>query len=136
MAKKQRDYSVFDRFNFERKPVGVKFLITKPEGIKRRGKGLNICEMFKEAQTSAPFYAGEEDFELYARTMREFLQSLRRIGDTRNERKGDPPDSKSTPEDPTERARDLAKRGEYDNAFAELLRAFETDPWDSDALDA
>ena len=30
MAKKQRDYSVFDRFNFERKPVGVKFLITKP----------------------------------------------------------------------------------------------------------
>jgi len=63
MAKKLRDYSIFNRFNFERKPVGVKFLITKPEGIKRRGKGLNFCEMFKEAQTSEPFYVGEEDFE-------------------------------------------------------------------------
>lgn len=63
MAKKLRDYSIFNKFNFERKPVGVKFLITKPEGIKRRGKGLNFCEMFKEAQTSEPFYVGEEDFE-------------------------------------------------------------------------
>ena len=60
---KLRDYSIFNKFNFERKPVGVKFLITKPEDIKRRGKGLNFCEMFKEAQTSEPFYVGEEDFD-------------------------------------------------------------------------
>ena len=60
---KSRDYSIFNKFNFERKPVGVKFLITKPEGLKRRGKGLNFCEMFKEAQTSEPFYVGEEDFD-------------------------------------------------------------------------
>jgi len=63
MAKKPRDYSIFNRFNFERPPVGVKFLISKPAGIKRRGKGLNMCEMFKEAQTSEPFYVGEEDFD-------------------------------------------------------------------------
>ncbi len=58
-----RDYSIFDKFNFERKPVGVKFLITKPKGIQRLGKSLNFCEMFKEAQASEPFYVGEEDFE-------------------------------------------------------------------------
>jgi uncharacterized protein (DUF169 family) len=57
-----RDYSAFDRFNFERKPVGVKFLATRPEGIERIDKRLALCEMFKEAQTSRPFYVQEEDF--------------------------------------------------------------------------
>jgi len=50
-----RDYSIFDRFNFERKPVGVSFSLKKPEGIRQLDKSLGVCEMFKEAQTSAPF---------------------------------------------------------------------------------
>ena len=62
MSPTPRDYSVFDKFNFERKPVGVKFLITKPEGVERPDKALNFCEMLKEAQTSSPFYVGKEDF--------------------------------------------------------------------------
>lgn len=57
-----RDYSVFNRFNFERKPVGVKFLPIKPEGMERIQKRLSFCEMFKEAQTSKPFYVQKEDF--------------------------------------------------------------------------
>jgi uncharacterized protein (DUF169 family) len=56
-----RDYSVLDKFNFERKPVGIKFLPTRPEGIKRLDKALNMCEMAKEAQTSEPFYVQRED---------------------------------------------------------------------------
>ncbi len=35
MAVKLKAYSVLDKFKFERKPVGVKFMITKPDGIKR-----------------------------------------------------------------------------------------------------
>jgi uncharacterized protein (DUF169 family) len=62
MSSTPRDYSIFDRFNFERKPVGVKFLPLKPEGIERTKKSLNFCEMFKEAQTSRPFYVQREDF--------------------------------------------------------------------------
>jgi uncharacterized protein (DUF169 family) len=62
MSSNLRDYSVFDKFNFERKPVGVKFVITKPEGIERLGKGINFCEMLKEAQVGNPFYVGEGDF--------------------------------------------------------------------------
>jgi uncharacterized protein (DUF169 family) len=58
-----RDYSVFDKFDFERKPVGVKFVITKPEGIERLGKELNFCEMLREAQVGNTFYVGEGDFQ-------------------------------------------------------------------------
>ena len=61
MAVKIRDYSVLDKFNFERKPVGVKFMIEKPEGIKRLEKARNMCEMVKEAQENDPFYVGEDD---------------------------------------------------------------------------
>ncbi|MCK4369360.1 MAG: DUF169 domain-containing protein [Dehalococcoidales bacterium] len=61
MTPKLRDYSIFDKFNFERKPVGVKFLPIKPEGIERINKRLSFCEMFKEAQTSHPFFVQKED---------------------------------------------------------------------------
>jgi uncharacterized protein (DUF169 family) len=62
MNSNPRDYSVFDKFDFERKPVGVKFVITKPESIERLDKELNFCEMLKEAQTGSPFYVGKGDF--------------------------------------------------------------------------
>jgi uncharacterized protein (DUF169 family) len=57
-----RDYSVLKKFSFERKPVGIKFVPTRPDGIGRLGKALNMCEMAKEAQTSEPFYVQREDF--------------------------------------------------------------------------
>jgi uncharacterized protein (DUF169 family) len=56
MDSKKLDYSIFDRFNFERKPVGVKYSMEKPEGIEPTDKNLALCELFKEAQTSRPFY--------------------------------------------------------------------------------
>lgn len=58
-----RDYSIFDRFDFERKPVGVSFSLKKPEGIRQLDRDLGLCEMFKEAQTSAPFYASVENVQ-------------------------------------------------------------------------
>jgi len=61
MTVEPRDYSILDKLNFERKPVGVKFLPVKPEGIPRIAKRLSFCEMFKEAQTSPPFYVQRED---------------------------------------------------------------------------
>lgn len=62
MKSTPRDYSIFDKFGFERKPVGVKFVPLKPEGFARLDKRLSFCEMFKEAQESDPFYVGREDF--------------------------------------------------------------------------
>jgi uncharacterized protein (DUF169 family) len=62
MKLKTLDYSIFGKFNFERKPVGTKFLPYIPEGIDRLSKSLYFCQMFKEAQTSKPFYVQREDF--------------------------------------------------------------------------
>ena len=55
------DYSILDQLRLTRKPVGVKFLPYKPEGIERIQKNLNFCQMFVEAQTSRPFYVQQED---------------------------------------------------------------------------
>ena len=60
MRSRQRDYSIFDEFNFERKPVGVKYSLKKPDGINQLNQSLALCEMFKEAQNSKPFYATKE----------------------------------------------------------------------------
>jgi uncharacterized protein (DUF169 family) len=57
-----RDYSAFDKLNLERKPVGVKFLANRPEGIERIKEKRAFCEMFKEAQETGPFYVQEDDF--------------------------------------------------------------------------
>ena len=57
------DYSVFKKFKFERKPVGVKYSLTRPEGIKPLEGSLAICEMFAAAQSSPPFYATRENVQ-------------------------------------------------------------------------
>ena len=61
MIEKQLDYSIFDKFNFERKSIGVKYSLIKPEGIPRIDKPMAICEMFGAAQEMDPFYAIPED---------------------------------------------------------------------------
>jgi uncharacterized protein (DUF169 family) len=58
---KTLDYGILDALEFTRRPVGVKFLPYRPEGIERIGRSLNFCQMFTEAQTSAPFYVQRED---------------------------------------------------------------------------
>jgi hypothetical protein len=57
----KQDLSIFNKFNFEKPPVGVKFLFFRPEGMKQLSmdKNLSFCEMLKEAQQSkTPFYFG------------------------------------------------------------------------------
>lgn len=58
----QQDLSIFNKFKFERKPVGVKFLRTKPDGIRRLDNMLDFCEMLVEAQNGSTFYAAKENF--------------------------------------------------------------------------
>jgi uncharacterized protein (DUF169 family) len=56
------DLSIFDKFKFSLKPVAIKFLLFKPEGISKLKKKLSICEMIGEAQKTAPFYAAQDNF--------------------------------------------------------------------------
>ena len=60
------DLSIFDKFKFKLKPIGIKFLLFKPEGIRKLDKKLAICEMWREAQKTEPFYAGIEEFNCVA----------------------------------------------------------------------
>ena len=62
----QTDLSIYDKLNFERPPVGVKFLFFRPEGMEQLAldKNLSFCEMLKEAQeTGTPFYFDKENNE-------------------------------------------------------------------------
>ncbi len=62
MSSIQQDLSIFNRFEFERKPVGVKFLRTKPDGMGRLDKILDFCEMLVEAQHGRTFYVTKKNF--------------------------------------------------------------------------
>jgi uncharacterized protein (DUF169 family) len=62
----KQDLSIFNKFNFEKPPIGVKFLFFRPEGLKQLAmdKNLSFCEMLKEAQQSkTPFYFSKENNE-------------------------------------------------------------------------
>jgi uncharacterized protein (DUF169 family) len=57
----QTDLSIYQKLNLERPPVGVKYLLDKPEGIRPLDKELAFCEMLKEAQQrDTPFYFTKE----------------------------------------------------------------------------
>ena len=59
----KRDYSVLDKFKFEYKPIGFKYLFTKPEGIRKLENKLYLCEMIGKAHKGNTFYLGPEDFQ-------------------------------------------------------------------------
>jgi len=57
-----QDLSIFNKFKFEKPPVGVKFELFKPKGIEQLDKKLTLCEMGKEAQQrGTPFYFTKEN---------------------------------------------------------------------------
>jgi uncharacterized protein (DUF169 family) len=62
MGSIQEELSIFNKFKFDRPPVGVKFLPNKPTGLKRLGKILDLCEMLPEAQEGNAFYVTRENF--------------------------------------------------------------------------
>jgi uncharacterized protein (DUF169 family) len=62
MSSIHSDLSIFNKFKFERKPVGVKFLRKKPDGIARLDKILDFCEMLVEAQNGSTFYVTKKNF--------------------------------------------------------------------------
>jgi uncharacterized protein (DUF169 family) len=62
MSKYPGDYTILEKFDFERPPVGVKFSPVRPKGLKKPKKPLDFCEMLVEAQNSKAFYVTKEDF--------------------------------------------------------------------------
>jgi uncharacterized protein (DUF169 family) len=61
-----QDLTIFNRFNFAKPPVGVKFEFTRPEGMPQLEKKLAFCEMLREAQNSeTPFYMTQDNEECF-----------------------------------------------------------------------
>lgn len=69
MSLKKSDYAILDKFKFERKPIGVKYSLAKPEGIKPTDKLLAMCEILAEAQTSEPFYITADNIQCGGQVM-------------------------------------------------------------------
>lgn len=59
----QTDLSIYQKFNFERPPVGVKFLPIRPEGIEQLDTTMALCEMIKEAQQRGTAFYIDKDNE-------------------------------------------------------------------------
>jgi uncharacterized protein (DUF169 family) len=58
----QTDLSIYKKFNFEKPPVGVKFLPSRPEGMEQLDKSIALCEMINEAQQrGTPFYINKDN---------------------------------------------------------------------------
>jgi len=58
----QTDLSIYKKFNFERPPVGVKFLPSRPEGMEQLDKRMALCEMINEAQQrGTSFYINKDN---------------------------------------------------------------------------
>jgi uncharacterized protein (DUF169 family) len=62
MTSEMRDYSILEKFDFERPPVGVKFSPFRPKNLKQPEKPLDFCEMLVEAQNGKAFYVTKDDF--------------------------------------------------------------------------
>jgi uncharacterized protein (DUF169 family) len=60
MSVTESDLAILDEFEFDVPPVGVKFLLKRPEGVGRLADKMAFCEMLKRAQEGDAFYAGPE----------------------------------------------------------------------------
>lgn len=57
MEQKKLDLDIFNRFGFDRSPVGVRYSSRPPSSINRLEEKLTLCEMLKKAQEGHAFYA-------------------------------------------------------------------------------
>lgn len=59
----QTDLSIYRKFNFEKPPVGVKFLPGRPEGMEQLDSKMALCEMINEAQQRGTAFYIDKDNE-------------------------------------------------------------------------
>jgi uncharacterized protein (DUF169 family) len=61
MTASNENLKVFEKFEFEVQPVGVKFLTKKPDGTERLDETMALCEMLKRAQDGHMFFIDAEN---------------------------------------------------------------------------
>ena len=61
MTLTEDNLATLDKFRFDVQPVGVKFLVERPEEVNRLAGNMALCEMLKRAQEGYAFYADLEN---------------------------------------------------------------------------
>ena len=61
MTLTKKDLAILDKFDFDVQPVGVKFLVKRPDLVDRLDESMAFCEMLKRAQEGNAFYADAEN---------------------------------------------------------------------------
>jgi len=61
MTLTKKDFAILDKFNFDVQPVGVKFLVKRPDLVERLDENMAFCEMLKRAQEGNAFYVDKEN---------------------------------------------------------------------------
>jgi uncharacterized protein (DUF169 family) len=61
MTLTKQDLAILDKFEFDVQPVGIKFLVKPPDGIKRLDQNIALCEMLKKAQEGNAFFVDKEN---------------------------------------------------------------------------
>ena len=57
----QENAAIFEKFDFDVPPVGVKFSAKRPDGVKRLDENMALCEMLKQAQQGHAFFADAQN---------------------------------------------------------------------------
>ena len=60
MTLTKKDLAILDKFDFDVQPVGVKFLVKRPDLVERLDEKMALCEMLKRAQEGNAFFADAE----------------------------------------------------------------------------
>jgi len=61
MTLTKNDLAILDKFEFDVPPVGVKFMVKRPDGIERLNENMALCEMLKRAQEGNVFFVDKEN---------------------------------------------------------------------------
>ena len=61
MSLTKKDLAILDKFDFAVQPVGVKFLVKRPDMVERLNENMTLCEMLKRAQEGNAFYSDKEN---------------------------------------------------------------------------
>jgi len=61
MTLTKKELAILDKFEFDVQPVGVKFIVKRPDMVERLNENMALCEMLKRAQEGNVFYADKDN---------------------------------------------------------------------------
>ena len=61
MTLTKQNYTIFEKFDFDIPPVGVKFLTEQPDTVERLEGNMALCEMLSKAQKGDAFFADAQN---------------------------------------------------------------------------